>query len=101
MRARYADVALSSVTGRPLAGVTVDVFNEASTTPIAGPIWSAPTGGATLPNPLTTNSQGELVFYLAAPVRVDLRWGGSVVAEVETVDVLFSDPPVAIDGGGA
>lgn len=87
-RARYFEVAQDQ-SGRPVPGVTVAVYDEGTTDPIAATIYSAATGGGTLTNPLTTSSQGEIEFWLPAPQKVDLVWSKSgLQAETHTVDVL-------------
>lgn len=88
-RARYFEVATASDTGRPLPGVTVNVYNVGTTTPITATIYSGASGTGVLTNPLTANSQGEIEFWLADPAEVDLRWSKTgTTAETHTVGVL-------------
>lgn len=90
-RARYFEVA-KDTGGRPLTGVTVDVYQPGTTTPITETIYAAATGTATLTSPLSVNAQGELEFFLAAPKRVDLRWVKSgYTAETHAADVLDAE----------
>lgn len=96
-RAYFFDVVRRSGNGRPVGGVTVDVFNPGTTTPISETIYAAYTGGVTLTNPFTSNSQGEVEFYLDLPKAVDLRYTKSgLVAETHTV-VVHGVPPFEAD----
>jgi hypothetical protein len=90
-RARYFEVAADTA-GRPLAGVTVNVYQAGTTTPVTETIYAADTGAATLGNPLTANAQGEIEFFLAAPKRVSLAWSkNGYTAESHSVDVMAAD----------
>ena len=94
-RAWFSDIVIDP-DGKPIPTVTVDVFEPGTTTPIAGPIYATATNGSTLANPFTTNSQGELEFWLATPKRVDLRYSKSgEVTETHTIEVLASTPPAS------
>lgn len=87
-RARYADVVVDP-SGVPVDGATVDVYDTGTTSHIAGTIHDAATGGATLPNPIVANAQGEIEFWLDAPAKVDLKYTRpGFVTETHTVDVL-------------
>lgn len=90
-RAWFADTVIDP-DGKPIRSVTVDVFNAGTTTPIAGTIYAAPSGGTTLSNPFLTNTEGELEFWLADPLRVDLRYSKTgEVTETHTVDVMAAE----------
>ena len=70
-RAGYANVVTDSF-GNRLAGAAVSVRQPGTATPLAVPLYAALSGAATLANPLMTNSQGFLQFFLDAPQLVDL-----------------------------
>lgn len=94
-RARYADVIVAP-NGVPVAGATVDVYNTGTTTHISGTIHDSAVGGATLPNPIVANDQGEVEFWLDAPIRVDLKYSRpGYVPETHTVEVLAAAPPAS------
>jgi hypothetical protein len=67
-RAGYANVVADSFGN----GASVEVRQPGTATPLAVPLYAAPTGGATLANPLTTDSQGFFSFYLDVAQVVDL-----------------------------
>ncbi|HZS01349.1 MAG TPA: hypothetical protein VFE37_21705 [Chloroflexota bacterium] len=70
-RAGYANVVADSF-GNRLGGASVEVRQPGTATPLAVPLYAAPTGAATLANPLTTDGQGFFSFYLDAAQMVDL-----------------------------
>lgn len=101
-RSLFRDVLIDK-RGNALSGITVDVFNTGTTTPVAGPIYSGATGVATLTNPFTVTStnRGEVIFYLDVQPgeRVDVRYSGTnVVTETVTLDGVSPDDLGA--GGG-
>ena len=53
-RAGYANVVADSF-GNRVAGAAVEVRQPGTATPLAGPLYQALTGAATLANPLTTD----------------------------------------------
>lgn len=90
-RAGYRTVVIDPA-GRPLSGVVVNAYNTGTTTPYSGTIYAAATGGATLANPFAASAQGDVVFWLDAPTRVDLAYSRSgYTSETETVDVIAAD----------
>lgn len=94
-RARYADVILAP-TGVPIPGATVDVYDTGTTSHIAGTIHDSAVGGSTLSNPVVANGQGEIEFWLDAPIRVDLKYSRpGYVDETHVVEVLSAAPPAS------
>ena len=70
-RAGYANVVADSF-GNRVAGAAVEVRQPGTAMPLAVPLYAAPTGAATLANPLTTDGQGFFSFYLDVAQAVDL-----------------------------
>ena len=70
-RAGYANVVADSF-GNRVAGAAVEVRQPGTAMPLAVPLYVAPTGAATLANPLTTDGQGFFSFYLDVAQAVDL-----------------------------
>lgn len=70
-RAFSSEVITDNV-GTVQQGATVAVRDPGTVNLIGETIYSAATGGGTLSNPLTTDSQGIVKFWLAAPKTVDL-----------------------------
>ncbi|HLH26404.1 MAG TPA: carboxypeptidase-like regulatory domain-containing protein [Chloroflexota bacterium] len=70
-RAGYANVVADSF-GNRVAGAAVEVRQPGTATPLAVPLYQAPTGAAALANPLTTDGQGFFSFYLDVAQTVDL-----------------------------
>src|ERR1700683_4721192 len=71
---RYAavlDIAKTAGTAA-LVGASVAARIPGTTGPTPQPLYSGPTGTATLTNPFTTTS-GAVEFYLAAPQAVDVQ----------------------------
>lgn len=100
MRARFADVAENKNTGRPISAVTVDVFAQGTTTPISETIYVGPTGSDVLANPFTGGSDGEIEFWLAAPVAVDVRYTKTGFT-TETKTVVANPPAIPLTDKGA
>lgn len=75
-RAHYADSLLAPPTGSTtpqlLASAVVNVYQPGTTTPVT-PLYAGETGPTTLPNPITTGSDGRVEFWLAARAWVDLH----------------------------
>src|SRR5712692_2860088 len=59
--------------GNILAGATVNVYQPGTSTPVVGTIYSDTALTQTLTNPLTTDGNGSILFYMAAGQDVDLR----------------------------
>ena len=70
-RAGYANVVADSF-GNPAGRGRGQVRQPGTATPLAGPLYQAPTGATTLANPLTTDGQGFFSFYLDVAQAVDL-----------------------------
>src|SRR4051794_16909018 len=70
-RAGYANVVADSF-GNRVPGAAVEVRQPGTATPLAGSLYQAPTGAATLANPLTTDGQGFFSFYLDVAQAVGL-----------------------------
>jgi hypothetical protein len=70
-RAGYANVVTDSF-GNRVAGAMVEVRQPGTATPLAVPLYLAPTGAATLTGPLTADGQGFFAFYLDVAQMVDL-----------------------------
>lgn len=73
-RAHFRDVITSRTSDelKILSSATVAVRQTGTTTAITETIYSAATGATTLSNPLTSDSNGVIEFWLARPQRVDL-----------------------------
>lgn len=80
--AAYADAA-----GNKLSGTSVYAYDPGTTNPIAATIYDSFTGGGTLANPLTTDANGGVLFYLAAPQRLDLLFLKAGYADFTLHDV--------------
>ena len=77
-----------------MAGATVHVYDEGTTTPIAQTIYDSDGGSGTLSNPLTSDANGKVEFWLATAARVDLVVSKTgFTSQTRTVDV--EDAPVA------
>lgn len=80
-RARYYDTPQfpdpDSGILRKIPSVTVTVYNQGTTTPIGETLFSADSGGGTLPNPFTVNN-GVVEFYLASEKRVSIKFDGAL-----------------------
>ena len=79
-----------------MAGATVHVYDAGTMTPIAQTIYDSDGGSGTLSNPLTSDANGKVEFWLDTPARVDLAVSKTgFTAQTRTVDV--EDAP---SGGG-
>jgi hypothetical protein len=91
-RARFYDVSTDPA-GRPVAGVTVDVYTTGTTTPLPVTIYAAATGGATRTNPFVTTT-GVVDFFLEDPATVDLKYTRvGYGTQTQTVEVVEATPP--------
>lgn len=74
MRAHFVGTLENTLTSEVLAGATVTVRQQGTSTPIVETIYSVDdvVGSTTLSNPLTSDANGLVEFYLADPKRVDL-----------------------------
>lgn len=99
-RAHFADVLIgTSGTGSLslLDGATVHVYDQGTTTPISQTIYAADSGGTTIANPLTSDANGKVEFWLDTPARVDLAASKTGFSpSIRTVDV-----EAAPSGGGS
>lgn len=59
--------------GNALSGATVTVYNEGTTTPISVIMYGTDATGVILANPLTSNADGVVEFYIDTPQDVDLK----------------------------
>ena len=77
-----------------MAGATVHIYDAGTTTPIAQTIYDSDGGSGTLSNPLTSDANGKVEFWLATAARVDLAVSKTgFTSQTRTVDV--EDAPVA------
>ncbi len=81
-RARYRGTFDTLAAGAPqyfsvVPNAIVTAYEAGTTTPIAQTIYAARTGGTTLPNPMTADSDGSLEFWLDEPQDVSLSVDGS------------------------
>lgn len=71
-----------------MAGATVHVYDEGTTDHIAQTIYDSDSGGGTLSNPLTSDANGKVEFWLATAARVDLAVSKvGFTSQTRTVDV--------------
>ena len=71
-----------------MAGATVHVYDAGTTTPIAQTIYDSDGGSGTLSNPLTSDANGKVEFWLDTPARVDLAMiKTGFTSQTRTVDV--------------
>lgn len=59
--------------GNAQRGATVHVYDPGTTNAITPTMYDAYTGGNVLSNPLTTDANGEVLFYLDSALTVDLN----------------------------
>jgi hypothetical protein len=78
--------------GNALPSVSVLVCDPDTTTPISATIFAASSGGATLSNPLTTDANGGIEFFLVAEAELDLICTISTVVRVVRVAALAVAP---------
>lgn len=71
-RAHFYDV-IQDQNGNVIAGATVWVYEEGTTTPVAQSMYAVDSGGIPLAIPLLTDVNGKLDFYLDIPQDVDLQ----------------------------
>lgn len=97
-RARFYDVIeyVDPQTGafRPVENPVVEVYEAGSvgtTEPLAQTIYAGATGGTTLPNPLTGDSDGTVEFYLPLGQSVKMVISGAGLG-TQTVDYVAVDP---------
>jgi hypothetical protein len=89
-RLRYT---VSDVNGKRLVGAAVYVYEPNSSTPISETIYADETGVDTLANPLETDVNGAILFYLESPKRVDLKIVAAGYADLTVPDVgVMADP---------
>jgi hypothetical protein len=69
---------IQSATGDVQGSTAVTVLETDGATPIGQVMYAAPTGGATLTNPLTTTTAGRVVAYATTAQRCKLRIGTAV-----------------------
>lgn len=75
--------------GATRAGVQVTVCEAGTDTPIAQTMYAAVLGGGDLTNPLTTDANGQLSFFLDNEQYVNMHVDDvSVVEDIEYVPVL-------------
>lgn len=111
-RAFAFDVIMDTV-GNVIQGATVTVREPGTTTNISETMFDSVSGVSTLTNPLTTDSQGIIQFWLSAPKTVDLYVTGPGISAFtrrnipvlpDLGDVILSEGnqsiagPIAIDG---
>lgn len=76
MRARFYDIlyVIDAATGafKPAANGTATLYEDDTTDPLVATIYAAGTGGSTLSNPVTADSDGALEFYLDVPQDVNM-----------------------------
>jgi hypothetical protein len=93
-RAHYVDTILGlsgAGTLSLLAGASVTVCNQGTTTPISATLYAVDdsVGNTTKTNPFTSSESGMVEFYLAVAARVDLLVTKAGYATVRrTVDAL-------------
>lgn len=100
-RAHFRDVITSRTSDelKVLSSATVYVYQTGTTTAITETIFAAASGSATLSNPLTSDSNGVIEFWLAQPQRVDLAISVTgYSAQTVTVDV-EGDPALLATSG--
>lgn len=92
IRAHFRDHHLDNE-GEPVAGASVYVYNQHTTTPITATIYANdsdhPTAAATtLTNPFTTGTDGKYEFFLDTAARVDIKIVSTGLQNItRTVDV--------------
>lgn len=87
-RSHFRDLAMTRSAGNALLAVpnpTITLYEAGTSTPLAQTIYAARTGGATLPNPFTGESDGTVEFWLDAPQDVRIVISGSLLG-VATID---------------
>lgn len=93
-RALYADFATDD-TGRILSGASVEVRLPGTGTPISEQLYSQDDteGSGTLTNPFTSAADGQIIFYLTNPKRVDLYISKpGYTPKTIRADVIFIQP---------
>ena len=87
-RAKFADVVVDR-NGKPIPTATVTVYTTGTVTPTPATLFSAASGAGTLSNPFTSNSEGEVEFYVAEQMRLDVKYEKvGYISETHTIDVL-------------
>jgi hypothetical protein len=81
-----------TLTGVPIANAVVTIREQGSGSAIAATMYDAKSGGAPVPNPITTDATGTVEFWLDAAQQVDFR-----VVAAGYLDVTISDIPVLVD----
>jgi hypothetical protein len=71
-RAHLKHIVREGSSSRVIQNAAVYVYQDGTTTNVTG-MWSAPTGGSALSNPLISNAQGEVEAWLDTAQRVDLK----------------------------
>jgi hypothetical protein len=71
-RAHLKHIVREGSSSRVIQNAAVYVYQDGTTTDVGG-MWSAPTGGTALTNPLISNAQGEVEAWLDTAQRVDLK----------------------------
>lgn len=92
--------AVDPATGNAVAGVSVTIKNSLTTNNVT--VYSAQTGGSTLSNPITTDSNGRAFVWVdRAPIRLDYsgtgitafsEWQGDLANEPDIVSALPGSP---------
>ena len=79
-RARFFDVVQmvdSDGFVKKVASPEITVYDQGTTTPVSETLYAADTGGSTLTNPFTANSDGSVEFYMATAGRVSVKYDGT------------------------
>lgn len=78
-RAHLREQLVSDKTGAltPISGATVNVYEQGTTTQVAATMYDAASGGNVLTNPLTSDANGVVQFWMASPQLVDLAISAS------------------------
>jgi hypothetical protein len=71
-RAHLKHIVREDSSSRVIQNAAVYVYQDGTTTGVGG-MWSAPSGGSALSNPLISNAQGEVEAWLDVAQRVDLK----------------------------
>lgn len=90
-RARCRQV-VTDAQGNRISGASVSVYEPNTITPIGETIYADDSGVDTLANPLTSDANGTILFYLELPRRVDL-----LVSKAGYADQTIPDVPVEPD----
>ena len=88
--------------GEPIAGANIILRNQGTTTPISETIYAAEDPSTTtLSNPILSDTDGKVEFYLVAPQRLDIRIEKTgYTPRTFTIDVLKLPSNIGIREGG-